>query len=177
MRVLYVCQGNVSRSPAAAIITRAKCNGRIEVDSAAAGRPPLMGMVIEMGAALERCGYKRCPHEPKMAGRDILELQDVVLCMEKQHADELRKFNERTFTLPEYAGFPGEEVYDADVRIWNIPRLRSLPDVIRKYAFKCFGKVDFRDREGVIQAHVLVVNQLEKYISRALERMEKEFSV
>lgn len=95
-RVLFVCLGNICRSPAAEIIFRhlvrdAERSGDFLIDSAGTiglhhGAPP----DSRMGAALERKGFTVSGHSRQIKAAD-LENFDLILTMDEANFSDVRK--------------------------------------------------------------------------------------
>ena len=105
---MFVCTGNICRSPMAEAILRARAtDAGIDVSVSSAGLL-FEGLPAERGAiaALERMGIEVSHHEARIIGPDILGPADLVLGMEHRHVREVVVTEggdvERTFTLPEF---------------------------------------------------------------------------
>jgi protein-tyrosine phosphatase len=92
-RVLFVCLGNICRSPAAAAVTKAKAVGRninIEVDSAGTGDWHVgQGADARMLAAAAKRGYSLADHVARRVELDDFRRFDVMLAMDRQNQSDL----------------------------------------------------------------------------------------
>ncbi len=97
-RILFVCMGNICRSPAADIICRkladdAGLGSRIEIDSAGtigyhAGHPPDR----RMSATLAARGYSIDGSARQVRRRD-LDLHDLILCADRDNLTDVRSLD------------------------------------------------------------------------------------
>lgn len=106
-RVLFICMGNICRSPAAEIIFRqfvkdGHLEGRVEADSAGTigyhqGNPPDRRML----KALQENGYSWAGHRARKIEKEDLEKFDLLLTMDDEnlkevHAlDSLKRFRDK----------------------------------------------------------------------------------
>lgn len=93
-RVIFVCWGNICRSPMAAVVTRAHLDRAgiegIEVDSAATSREEL-GEPIDPRAAqaLAQAGYPVPEHAAHQITAAEIESADLLIAMEQIHLDRM----------------------------------------------------------------------------------------
>lgn len=97
-RVLFVCLGNICRSPAAEIVLRRLVNeanlaDRVEIDSAGtighhAGAPP----DPRMAAALEQKGYQVAGSARQIV-REDLENYDLIVTMDESNLEQVRSLD------------------------------------------------------------------------------------
>ena len=123
-RILFVCTGNLCRSPMAQVVGQHLARGaglalRLDFDSA--GTQALRGKApIDPRArtVLTRAGYVFEPHRARRVTRQDLALSDLVLAMDAGHLEVLRELCEpelapRLHLFLDYApGFEGRDVPD-----------------------------------------------------------------
>jgi protein-tyrosine-phosphatase len=107
--VLYVCTGNVCRSPVAELIMRAWAAPRSGLSVSSAGIQALVGHPIDHGSAkaLRQLGIDPSTHRARQLEPGMVSDADLVLTAETTHRDRVmtavpRAFR-RTFTLKEFA--------------------------------------------------------------------------
>jgi len=115
--VLFVCTGNICRSPlAASLLERALKSHGLEVEVTSAGTGAWDGAPASEGAylvGLER-GLDLSGHRARLLTRELVEEADLILTMARHHrarVDELGGEG-KVFVLGEYAGKGGDEVSD-----------------------------------------------------------------
>lgn len=103
--LLFVCTGNVCRSPMAEAIAHQQLDGTVAVASAgllAAGRRPPRETVKVMG----RLGFDLSHHRSRRLEDALAASPDVILVMAREHArmvvDHDRELFGRTFTLKDF---------------------------------------------------------------------------
>ena len=119
-RILFVCTGNICRSPlAAALLQRALTErGAAEIEVSSAGTGAWDGAPVSEGAylvGLEQ-GLDLSAHRARLLTRDLVERSDVILTMARHHrarVDELGGGG-RVFVFGEYAGRSGESAEVSD---------------------------------------------------------------
>src|SRR6266542_7095791 len=117
--VLFVCTGNICRSPlAASLLERALKERGIEVTVTSAGTGAWDGAPASEGAylvGLER-GLDLSGHRARLLTRELVERADLILTMARHHrarVDELGGEG-RVFVLGEYAGQEGNDAEVSD---------------------------------------------------------------
>lgn len=117
--VLFVCTGNICRSPlAASLLERALKERGLEVTVASAGTGAWDGAPASEGAylvGLER-GLDLSGHRARLLSRELVEQADLILTMARHHrarVDELGGEG-RVHVLGEYAGREGDDVEVSD---------------------------------------------------------------
>src|SRR5690349_24732623 len=117
--VLFVCTGNICRSPlAASLLERAVKERGIEVAVSSAGTGAWDGAPASEGAylvGLER-GLDLSGHRARLLSRELVEGADLVLTMARHHRARVEELGGegRVFVLGEYAGRDGEEAEVSD---------------------------------------------------------------
>src|SRR3989441_11778707 len=113
--VLFVCTGNIRRSPLAwSLLERALKDRRLDVTVSSAGTGAWDGAPASEGAylvGLER-GLDLSGHRARLLTRELVEQADLILTMARHHrarVDELGGEG-KVFVLSEYAGKGGDEV-------------------------------------------------------------------
>ena len=126
-RILFVCLGNICRSPMAEVLLREalqkdpKLRGeRIEIRSAGTSgwdRAPATALAVEV---MECRGLDLRGHQGRRLTRELVDWADLLLTMEGRQRDWiLRCYPDaaaKVFTLAEYAGISGdvEDPYGGD---------------------------------------------------------------
>src|SRR5205809_6330051 len=117
--VLFVCTGNICRSPlAAALLQRALKERGLDMNVTSAGTGAWDGAPASEGAYLvgrER-GLDPSGHRARLLTREIVEQAGLILTMARHHrarVDELGGEG-RVFVLGEYAGREGEDAEVSD---------------------------------------------------------------
>lgn len=111
MRILFVCTGNICRSPTAERLTTAFAaeSGRDDLDAHSAGTRAVVGHGMEPTAALvlQQLGGDPEGFVARRLTPEIAEDADLVLTMSEQHRGDVITLAPRmmrvTFTLPEAA--------------------------------------------------------------------------
>lgn len=94
MHILFICTGNVSRSPVAACILRtmAEKAGRNDITVASAGVHDLHSQLYDpqMIATAAKYGYRMEGHSQHMTS-EILQQADLIFAMEHYHCVQVQK--------------------------------------------------------------------------------------
>jgi protein-tyrosine phosphatase len=107
--VLFVCTGNVCRSPMAELLCRAWADPRADLRTSSAGVAALVGHGIDTSTAsvLGQLGIDPTRHRARQFEPYLAERADLVLTAEAAHRDrimaEVPSAFRRTFTLKEFA--------------------------------------------------------------------------
>ena len=138
--VLFVCTGNICRSPlAASLLARALKDRGVEVAVSSAGTGAWDGAPASEGAylvGLER-GLDLSGHRARLLTRELVEEADLILTMARHHrarVDELGGEG-KVYVLGEYAGQGGDEVSDpfgGDLAVYRdtAQELEALADAV-----------------------------------------------
>lgn len=107
MKVLFVCTGNICRSPMAEIIFRNMCiaNGRNDTQVSGAGTFAEYEMTEDAFKALEICG-ELLPCQKLRATQftaQMIDEYDHVICMTENHAKYVGRQHANVKTLHEFA--------------------------------------------------------------------------
>ena len=87
MRVLFVCTGNICRSPFAEAVARSA--GRVEVESAGLAAYEGAAPTDDAIAVARELGYDLSPHRARPLTEEMLERADVVVGMTAEHVGAL----------------------------------------------------------------------------------------
>ncbi|NHC15342.1 arsenate-mycothiol transferase ArsC [Motilibacter deserti] len=162
VRVLFVCTGNICRSPAAAALAESLSDGAVLATSA--GTAPVTGAEVHPFtlAALQRRGVHFAGPAGRPITRRLVESADLVLGMTRGHrAHAVRTYPpvlRRAFTLRELSRLVAraEAPTEAGAREWAL-------DVGRWRGLAADGDDDVMDPiRGPAQAHEEVVALLER---------------
>jgi protein-tyrosine phosphatase len=107
--VLFVCTGNVCRSPAAERVLRHLLEPCLPLEVGSAGTSPLLGMGIDppTAEALEYLGISSSRHEARAVGARDIGTADLILCATTAHRglilQRMPAAMRKTFTIKEFA--------------------------------------------------------------------------
>ncbi len=120
MNLLFVCTGNICRSPLAEAIARdaLKRRERTDVIVGSAGTGAWDGAPASEGAYLVGLehGLDLSGHRARLLTRELVQGADLILTMARHHRARVHELggDGRTFVLGEYAGLSGEEAEVSD---------------------------------------------------------------
>jgi len=176
--LLYVCQENWARSPAAEQMTKARLNdASLHVSSAGITVIGRYGMPNEMAFALKRMNYEPLQQTPAIITPELLLRQDIILCMESGQVAAVRSMGaKRVHTLREFAGLPGNIPDPSDFigRFPDFDKIRDMPYDVRRAVYRLWHGVDRRDEVAVLDLHMGIAHNIETCVNLALEKLEKE---
>lgn len=109
-KLLFVCIGNVCRSPTAEILMRDRLRDRAGIEVASAGLQALAGRPLDPTAAelLRAHGHDPDAHVARQATPSLLAAADLILVMEQAHlqriAREVPQASGKAFLLGKWRG-------------------------------------------------------------------------
>ncbi len=185
-RILYVCDNNFIRSPAAAIITnqRARTYGLdIVADSAGMDRKYTM-FDPNMENVLRGRKYDGFRYTSKEVSKAVLDPQDIILCMNSNHIADLEKrmpeLTERgnVFTFTQTAGYEELDMPDPPSCIRDTAHTPEsyffrLPLKLRLRTYRKHGYVYAADTEAVIGLFETTATNIENCVDRVLHELFK----
>ena len=201
-KVLFVCRHNENRSPASQIIAESIMKKKgLEAVMSSAGlsvNPAKTHLKNHLRKVLSDRGYADlASHVPQQLNQDILDSSDLVLTMNSEQSGDIIDGNSfdksKLFTLPQYASgkthssseirLPGYATIDLTYPYRNesentalAENLSMLPTwMARTYlSLSGSGLIDGRDKDKLYSVYSNFVDNLEKYIGKAIDRMQKE---
>ncbi|MDD2806239.1 MAG: hypothetical protein PHV33_11840 [Elusimicrobiales bacterium] len=113
MKVLFICTGNMCRSPAAELLLRHYGAARgFEARSRGTGVQPGFGLHKKMAALLKADGVTDLAHKGSLVMEPDVDWADLILVMEEAQrdalADQFPQSMRKTQLLLDYAGLGGE---------------------------------------------------------------------
>lgn len=115
MKVLFICTGNMCRSPAAELLLRHYGAAGFEARSRGTGVQPNFGLHKKMAALLKADGVTALAHKGSLVMEPDIDWADLILVMEEGHrdalADQFPQSMRKTQLLLDYAG-PGGDLED-----------------------------------------------------------------
>jgi protein-tyrosine phosphatase len=143
--VLYVCTGNVFRSPVAAEMTKQLLGDpNVKVESAGIleyNGNPLPKNVIEL---TKRHGIDISTHRPRQLNAKLVEAADLILVFDSKQVGELTEkypqAKSKTYTIKNYAGIcDGQDMED----LWNKPAEAFQRHIreLRIYVERCVNRM------------------------------------
>ena len=137
-KILFVCTGNVCRSPMAEGMLRHMLRGRDDIQVASAGLGALDGLHVTDVAAevVAELGVDISSHLSQSLNSDLVRQADFIFVMTRQHQDALQTLfpsaSEKTFLLREFEGSSAGENKDiADPIGQTVEIYRRTRDQIR----------------------------------------------
>ncbi len=134
-RFLAVCTGNICRSPMAEGILKGLVEGSRSALVSSAGTHALEGNPASEFSVIASAenGIDISHHKARMLTIELIEVSDVILCMERSHVEWVLSIDpsasERVFNLADFSG---------------VRRMKGIPDPygcsLREYR-ECFGDI------------------------------------
>ncbi len=182
MEVLFVCEMNFERSPAAEYIAKAEAEQRglltIQFSSAGLEDPHYGFMSVPMRRSLYELGYPDpISHKPRKVTPEILSRQDLILCFTNHHVELINNIiggqDPRVHTLTDFTGEKGDIPAPQAFMKDNVLSTAAmyLPPAWKRNLSAILGYVHRGDTEGVALIHDKVTRQIEGYVLRALDRI------
>ena len=111
MNLLFVCTGNICRSPMAVAIARNEISeaGYADIEVASAGTFAVHGSTATLDAVIvaEEHGLSLAEHRARQLTPELLAATDLVVGMRREHAEDARRLGaQRAITLSSPIGDP-----------------------------------------------------------------------
>lgn len=179
MKLLYVCDYNLERSPAAEIITREKSKQaglEITVNSAGLNKCASCCMKSEMTLALSQLKLSTPRHIPKTATPELIHTHDIILCFEKRQKDRLLEMSpeKKIYTLSEYVSWLPRNIKDSGHYIITPKPGSELKEHITAAYFWLTNTTDSRVYEFVLDRYVKTARTIEKHVDLLIKKLLKQ---
>lgn len=116
-KLLFVCVGNICRSPTAEILMQQQLRGCEGVEVSSAGLQAMVGKPIDSMAAalLHERGHVSADHRGRQASSSVLAAADLILVMERAHIARITRdapqVSGKTFLLGHWDGLEIPDPY------------------------------------------------------------------
>jgi protein-tyrosine phosphatase len=152
-RIVFVCTGNICRSPMAEVITRTMAEATKLVDGSTLGTRLIVTsagtgswhegepMDPRTGVALQRAGYPDHPHVAHQISTAALEQADLGVALDRGHQQTLRSLGRDSSQLALLRSFDRSAGAAADVPDPYYGDAAGFDDCLRLIALGCGGLV------------------------------------
>jgi protein-tyrosine-phosphatase len=156
MNILFVCTGNICRSPLAEVLLRREVESRglAEVQVSSAGTGAWDGAPASEGAYLIGLEHRLdlSAHRARLLTRDLVHHADLTLTMSRHHRARAQELdpNARVFLLGEYAHRTGPEAevsdpFGGDLDVYRAT-FAELEELVRIAAGRLTGERGAQDQ-------------------------------